>query len=308
VTGVHGFQSQIGPAGLILLERPSICSGRSHARIRDPSPPSAALSLAVAGTFAQDSPAITEVSALLREAGKLVPEIEEVQQSSAASNIAGQQVLAGDLAGALETVHSVKRPQDSTESSGLDYYGIAWNLGKVRSWRVGMDLVRGLKDDNLKALDYLGLAESLAANGDFEHALTAARAIRRISKADSRFADTLVDVSNQQFKAGDTASATATLDEALDAIERERSDAGTGFSTAQWYAGTIQRLVSAGTTGRLPLSWSGCPMQWRKKRIHTARRSCSGTLRLRRRVPAISRLHFVRPGDWATTSNTLPLW
>jgi len=208
------------------------------------------LSFAAAGAFAQGSPPIREVRDLLREAGKLIPEIEEAQQSSAASNIAGQQVRAGDLAGALETVHSVKRPQESTASSGLDYYGIAWNLGSRESWRVAMDLLHDLTDDDLKAVDFLGLAESLAAKGDFEHALTVARAIQTIPTAGPRFADTLVEVSNQQFKAGDGTSATATLNEALDAVEREPSNAqASGFSAALWYPGTIQRLVSVGNTG-----------------------------------------------------------
>jgi len=202
---------------------------------------------AVGGAFAQDSSQITEVRALLREAGGLIPKIEEVQQSSAASNISGQQILAGDLAGALATVHSVTRPQDSTASYGLDYYGIAWTLSGIGSWRVAMDLVRDLPVDDSKAVDYLGIAESLAAHGDFEHALAAARAISTIPKAASRFADVLVAISNQQFKAGDGKSATATLNEALDAVEREQSIAPEpSFSAAQWYPGAIQRLLVAG--------------------------------------------------------------
>lgn len=205
------------------------------------------LSAAVVGAFARDSSQITEARDLLREAGRLIPRIEEIQQPSAASNIAGQQVLAGDLAGALETVHSVKSPQDSTEPYGLDYYGIAWNLGKIGNWQLAMDLVRDLPDDDSKALPYLGVAESLAAHGDFEHALAAARAIATIPKADSRFADTLVGVSNEQFKAGDGTSATAILKEALEAVERGQNNAqGAGFTAVSWYPGTIQRLVRAG--------------------------------------------------------------
>jgi tetratricopeptide (TPR) repeat protein len=207
------------------------------------------LSFAVAGAFAQNSPGITEVRSLLREAGKLIPEIEEFQQSSAASNIAGQQVLAGDLAGALETVHSVKKPQDSAASYGFDYYGIAWTLSKTGSWRVAMDLVRDLPDDDSKAIDYLGIAESLAARGDFEHALVAARAIPTIPKASSRFADTLVDVCSQQFKAGEGTAATAILKEALEAVESEQNNAqGSGYTAAMWYPGAIQRLVDVGNT------------------------------------------------------------
>ena len=136
------------------------------------------LCVAVGGASAEGSPPITEVRDLLREAGRLIPEIEEFQQSSAASNIAGKQVRAGDFAGALETVHSVKRPQDSTAPSGLDYYGIVWNLGDSGSWREAMDLVRDLPDDDSKAMNYVGLAQCLAAKGDFEHALAVARAIR----------------------------------------------------------------------------------------------------------------------------------
>src|SRR5580765_4413348 len=63
-------------------------------------------------TAAAASPQIADVRELLREAGKLVPQIEEGQQSSAASNISGAQVRAGDLAGALETVRSVKVPEE----------------------------------------------------------------------------------------------------------------------------------------------------------------------------------------------------
>lgn len=207
------------------------------------------LSFAVAGVSAEGSPPITEARDLLREAGKLIPEIEEFQQSSAASNIAGQQVRAGDFAGALETVHSVKRPQDSTAPSGLDYYGIVWNLGKSGSWRVAMDLVRDLPDDDSKAMNYLGLAQSLAAKGDFEDALAVGRAIRTIPKAGSRLVDSLVQISIEQFKAGDGTAATASLNEAREAAEREQSNPlGSGLSAALWCPGAIERLVSVGNT------------------------------------------------------------
>jgi hypothetical protein len=55
------------------------------------------VSFPLGGAFAQDPQQISEVRAILREAGKLVPQMEDVQQPSAASNISGQQARAGDL-------------------------------------------------------------------------------------------------------------------------------------------------------------------------------------------------------------------
>jgi hypothetical protein len=83
-------------------------------------------------TAAAASPQIADVRELLREAGKLIPQIEKGQQSSAASNISGAQVRAGDLAGALETVRSVLIPEntDRPRPNLMDYYGISWNLAK----------------------------------------------------------------------------------------------------------------------------------------------------------------------------------
>jgi len=203
--------------------------------------------LVASGAFAQATSQIAEARALLREAGKLVPEIEEVQQSATASNIAGQQVLAGDLAGALETVHAVKAPQD-TNAVPFSYYGIAWSLGKMRDWRTAMGIVRELPDGSSKATDYLAIAESLAARGDFEHALTAARAISSIPKAASQLADALLRVSMHQFKAGDPTSAAETLDQAREAIERKSGSEGSGVSAALWYAEAIDLLVEAGNS------------------------------------------------------------
>ena len=209
----------------------------------------ALLSFPIAGTLSQDLQHLSEARLILREAGKLVPQMEEVEQPSAASNIAGQQVRAGDLAGALETVRSVKQERGSGPPLGLGYHGLAWALSHRGAWQAAVHLIRDLPDGDSKAIDYLGIVYELAAQKDFEHALSAARMIQTIPHAVSRFADSLVEISNQQFKAGDRGAAGATLREAFDAVERAQKDAGQpGFNAAQWYAWTVRSLASAGNS------------------------------------------------------------
>ena len=201
------------------------------------------LSFAASGAFGEDTPKIAEVRALLREAAGLVPQIDAIQQPSAASNIARQQVLAGDLPAALETVHALKRPPGSAPPDGFAYTGIAATLATQGKWQLAMDLVHDLPADDSKAVVYLTLAQSLAAHKDFEHALLVAQSILTMPNP-SRFADTLVAVSNRQFEAGDPESAAATLHEALDVIEHEQS--ASGINASGWYTDTIERLMSAG--------------------------------------------------------------
>jgi hypothetical protein len=205
------------------------------------------VSFSVGGAFAQDPQQISEVRAILREAGKLVPQMEDVQQPSAASNISGQQVSAGDLAGALETIRSVKQEQDASGLHGLEYSSLAWTLSKQGSWQVAMDLVRELPDGPFKALDYMMIAEQLAENRDFKNALSVSRLISAIPNIGSRFADTLVEISSRQFKGGDQVAAIATLQEAFDAVEALQKNPP-GFSAGMWYSGAVPRLVSAGNT------------------------------------------------------------
>jgi tetratricopeptide (TPR) repeat protein len=201
-------------------------------------------------TAAAASPQIADVRELLREAGKLIPQIEKGQQSSAASNISGAQVRAGDLAGALETVRSVLIPEntDRPRPNLMDYYGISWNLAKQGNWRVAMDLLRDLPDDDAKAVDLLGMAECLAASKNFADALDVARSIKKIPGAANRFAETLVWISNKQFQAGDPTMAMATFNEALEAAE-----GGQPFSAKSWYPDAISRLKSAGNSAAAAL-------------------------------------------------------
>ena len=187
------------------------------------------LSLPAAIASAQSLPQVSQVRAILHEAGKLVPKMEDSQQSSAASNIAGQQARAGDLAGALETIRSVAKREAGS------YYGLGWALAAAGEWRSALDLIRDLPEDNLKALDYLGIAEPLARSGDFEHALAVARKIAAIPKTETRFADVLVEVAIQQLKAGDGKAGMAMIEEASNSVD-----------SPAWCAGAIDRLAHAG--------------------------------------------------------------
>lgn len=167
---------------------------------------------------AADSAQKEEVQALLREARTLVPKIEETQQSSAAANIAGAQVRAGDLAGALATVQILAKQRDRE----LAMSSIAYALTARGDSSMAFDLIEAFSEHGYNVGAYQQMAGLLAAKCRFEDALKAARMIDKDPKQSGAFVDTLMRIYVKQWEADDRQGAAKTFDEALEVVERER--------------------------------------------------------------------------------------
>ena len=84
--------------------------------------------------FTLNPQGLAEARSILRRRRQVDPQIEPEQQESAASNIAGQQARAGDLAGALKTVRGVHMDSDT----GLLYYGLSYSLAARGNWALAI--------------------------------------------------------------------------------------------------------------------------------------------------------------------------
>jgi hypothetical protein len=166
---------------------------------------------------AQESPQLAEIRSLLREAAKLVPQIEPDQRSSAAANVARLQVMSGDIDGALATTQAPPgRPPDQ---------GAVEIMASALVWRGNMPQAFSMIDDRMqgraKASAYLMVAGQLAAKGDFPGALTTARLILADDQQRGVYVDTLMRIYWSQWKADDRAGARQTLSEAVAMADKE---------------------------------------------------------------------------------------
>jgi hypothetical protein len=198
-------------------------------------------------SLSQDS-SPDEIQSLLREASALVPSVDKAQQCSVATNISGQQVRAGDLAGALATVRAVESQQGRIFAAG--------NIASMLAWRgnlpLALDLIRdwGKGNDPQKAQALVFVAQSLASKGDCEAALRVARMVQEGPEFFGRtklFIDALMLIYAKQWETKDLAGAVDTANLALDAIRAMRDSSDTGPATvAMMYDVVASGLAQAG--------------------------------------------------------------
>jgi len=156
------------------------------------------------------------VRQILREASRLVNDIDESQRPSAAANIAGAQARAGDLLGAFATAHSLPKRSDQAMALG----SISWAVAHGGNLAWALNIIATSEEGPSKAIALSQIAEQRAEVSDFERALTIARMIR--DQLDYRVL-TLVRIATKQWKSGNTRGAERTLREALDEVERTQA-------------------------------------------------------------------------------------
>jgi hypothetical protein len=199
------------------------------------------------GAASQDSSASGNVQSLLREASTLIPAIEKTQQSSVASNLAGQQMRVGDLDGALDSVRRVESQQGQVFAMSNIASMLAWQ-GNVP---LALELIRNSAagNDKDKALGYVFVAQQLAARHAFEDARQVASLIEGGPAFFGRtnlFIDALMRIRAKQWKNADREGAEHTLDAALDAVQRELDK-----PSAPEFALTTPAFLYAGITSEL---------------------------------------------------------
>ncbi len=190
----------------------------------------------------QESSENAEIGSMLREASALIPRIERGQQSSAASNIGDEQVLAGDVEGALATYHTL-RP----EERGVALAVISSAIASQGNIPLALQLVRDSEQPVRRAEACSMISSTLASQKNFEDALAAARLIRGEPGQTHIFVSALMWIYNRQWKAGDRPAAQNTLNEAVDAVEKEKEDSGSApFMIAAMYQNIASGLNEAG--------------------------------------------------------------
>lgn len=150
---------------------------------------------------------------LLVEASQLVKGIPEYQQSSAASNIAGQLARTGDLPDAFATARMLPKAEDQTFAMGI----IAWQLAHEGDVAQALALVRSMPEGQNRGLAYEWLSEILAEKGDFQGALQTANLI---CNDPDRLVDTLVRVATRLAKTGDRSGVREVIEDALSAADQ----------------------------------------------------------------------------------------
>jgi hypothetical protein len=159
--------------------------------------------------ISQEQNRIDQVRDLLRQASKLIADMPEEQRMSAASNIANTQARAGDISGALATVHSLKNPREQAQALGfvaiaMDYSGNSADA---------LALISNSANGQGKNDSYAMIAAAHADKGDFSGAL---RIANLIQAEPVRLVETLIMIATAEWKSGDHAGAQRTWDEALD--------------------------------------------------------------------------------------------
>ncbi len=126
--------------------------------------------------ISQEQNRIDRVRDLLRQASKLIEDMPEAQRMSAASNIANTQARAGDLPGALTTAHLLKKPQELAQALG----SIAYAVDYAGDLNGALELIHSSPESQIKESSYASIAQA-HAKGDFSDALRIAHLIRNDS-------------------------------------------------------------------------------------------------------------------------------
>ncbi len=166
--------------------------------------------------FSQEAPSINEVKSILREASALIPMIEASQAWTVAANIAAKQTQAGDDEGALATRTLVQGPNQARTAGG-----VAYSLAAEGRLPEALQPIAAMADGQEKAVAYWQVTQALLKTAKYNDALTVARLITKDPRETGRFLDCLLQIYAAQSKAGDRQGASATLSEALAAVERE---------------------------------------------------------------------------------------
>jgi tetratricopeptide (TPR) repeat protein len=177
--------------------------------------------IAISISGVSQEPARIQAQDLLRQASKLVPEIPEAQQISVASEIANAQARARDFAGALSTVHLLKKPEAQAQALGSVAYYIDYSGSLDRALELMESAAKGQNRD----VAYQDIAWAHARKGDCTKALRIAHLIKNDQ---SRLIEALSGVAAEQWKAGEHAGAEQTWSEAHEAAEH-RSENGPGM-------------------------------------------------------------------------------
>jgi hypothetical protein len=161
--------------------------------------------------LAQQLSSIAEVKSILHEASALTPMIEAHQRWAVAANIAAQQARAGDDEGALTSRSSANAPVG----------GVGYSMAVRSRLPEALQLIAPMPDGQEKAAAYWQVTQGLLEVAKYDDALTVARLISKDRKETARFLDCLLNIYTAESKAGDRQRASATLNEALGAVEQE---------------------------------------------------------------------------------------
>jgi hypothetical protein len=157
----------------------------------------------------QDSASLEEIRAILREASAAVGKSDAIT----ASNIASVQARVGDTEGARETLKGL--------AQNAPVGGAARGLAVQGRISEAIEMVAAISDAQERSAAYWQVAGGLAQASRFAEALAVARLIQNDPDQAPRFIDTLMLIYTAQRKAGDQSGARATVEEAVEFVERQ---------------------------------------------------------------------------------------
>jgi hypothetical protein len=146
---------------------------------------------------AQEPQAVTDAKLLLREAGALVQEADELQQASIAANVSGQQARAGDIPGALATIQNLR----NGVAPGHLYSGLTWHMAANGNWSAAMKLLADLPEGSGRSLSYFGIGSILAHQHDFANARLVAYTLQQEPDGSSLYTDLLALIAAEEGSA-----------------------------------------------------------------------------------------------------------
>ena len=211
---------------------------------------SGAVALAQADSAeAQNGPQAAQARKLLREAGRLIKEIDKGKQPSLAANVAGQQARAGDLNAALATANTMTEPQDRALARG----SIAWTLAHSGDVPGALRVLGEAKEESIRGGNYVSLAVARAEAGDYAGAL---RVAAKLKDFPVQWIDVRTRIAVERGSSGDIRGALTMLRETLDDVDQMPADSTlevsqmlAGIALAQWEVG--DRAAALATRQRL---------------------------------------------------------
>jgi hypothetical protein len=126
-----------------------------------------------------------------------VQDADELQQSSIATNVSGQQARTGDLAGALVTIQSVRNPV----APGQLYSGLTSHMAAHGNWSDAMKLLADLPEGSGRSISYFGIGSILARQHDFANARLVAYALQQEPDGGSQYRDLLALIAAEEGSA-----------------------------------------------------------------------------------------------------------
>jgi hypothetical protein len=190
-----------------------------------------------------------EARSILREASVLIPQIDEMQQSSAAANVASLQIRADDLEGAIATAGSLRNENERSLAVSTMAYALVDQGDATLAFRFIADFPRG----GDKSTAYVQIALLFIERREFDDALKATRLITRDSTHAPIFVDTLMRIYAARWKSGDRAAAEELLNEAMRVVEHEKKNpVNARFSIDGMYQSIAGRMMEAGNESAAP--------------------------------------------------------